>query len=99
MSKEEGFALVQRWKESGLTQREYAKENGSSLHTLRHYSRMLNPKSPNPPCIPSDKLFVEVTPKQIPKNPKVMIRFPSGVEVHLDNTVDLSSLLKAIRHL
>jgi len=99
MSKEEGFALVQRWKESGLTQGEYSKANGNSLHTLRHYSRMLNPKSQNPHGIPSDKLFVEATLKQIPKNPKVMIKFSSGIEVHLESAGDLSSLLKAIRHL
>jgi len=99
MTKEEGFALVQKWKESGLSQQEYSKVHGSPLHTLRYYSRMVNPKVKNHDSPTCQKQFIEVTPKQTSGHHHIIIKFPSGIEVHLDSCSNLASVLEGIKQL
>lgn len=99
MNKEEGFALVQKWKDSRVTQRQFAQAHGISLNTLRHYSRMINPRQTCVPSPTSLKQFVELRPVFSDHQNWIIIKFPSGIEVQLDPSTDLSTVLEGIKQL
>ena len=56
---------VQRWKDSGLTAREFAAEVGLNFHTLRYWSSRLQPekstKSGAAMVVAARPRFIEVT--------------------------------------
>lgn len=59
MTESEGSALVQAWRDSGLTQSEFARRRGVNVQRVQYWSRRLGVAPKDPPARAAD--FVVVT--------------------------------------
>ena len=70
-SADEGKALVEQFRQSGLGQREFARKHGVPLHTLLYWIRKLGETK-------QDLRFVEVLDGKKPREPVVSVSVETG---------------------
>ena len=76
------FSLIERWRSSGKSQSEFARENNLPVHILRYwlYKRDRSPKSPDG--------FVRLNVPSVSHD--IKLRYPNGVELHLPQGTPVS---------
>ena len=83
------FSLIERWRSSGKSQSEFARENNLPVHTLRYwlYKRDGSSKSPNG--------FVRLDLQTV--SHVIKLRYPNGVELYLPQGTPVSVVRSFIK--
>ena len=94
------FRVVERFRDSGLTQKSFCKTEGVALSTLQYWiSRYKKQKPRNQPSGSGcGELFVELKPQSsMPSfSNTIVVSYPSGVKLTLHKDVDVTFLKELI---
>lgn len=90
-------ALVNQQKQSGLTQREFCKQQ-LKLSTFAYYSSVFGNKKKNQKEIPTF-IPVEIKNSSKPKTVKLKIIFPNGIQCFLPENLQVNNIKKFIEAL
>ena len=97
---QEMFRVVERFRDSGLTQKSFCQTEGIALSTLQYWiSRYKKQKSQNQQSGSAfPELFVELKPQSEVSsfNNTIVVSYPNGVKLRLHKDVDVTLLKELI---
>ena len=101
-SQTEWAKRVERWRDSGLTAKEFAAETGVNASTLAYWSwrlRASRSKRPASGSSPSRSRFVELTPSSVPVTSPAMLELVLGesIRVRIPSGFDEETLARVVR--
>ena len=101
-SQTEWAKRVERWRDSGLTAKEFAAETGVNASTLAYWSwrlRASRSKRPTSRPSPSRSRFVELTPSSVSTTSPVMLELVlgEGVRIRIPSGFDEETLARVVR--
>ena len=97
-STEQGQALVDAWRQSGLSRSAFARERGVGVHVLQYWSQKLSaPRVSSMTTPPSSSAFMQVTLPSVSGSlsSTLMIQFAGGAVVHVGVGAD-ADLLRTV---
>jgi hypothetical protein len=90
-------ALVNQQKQSGLTQKEFCKEQQLTLSTFAYYSSIFGNKNKKQEEIPNNNFIpIAIKHSEKPKNVKLKIIFPNGMKCLLPQDLEINTIKKFI---
>jgi hypothetical protein len=95
---EQGQALVDAWRQSGLSRSAFARERGVGVHVLQYWSQKLSaPRGASITTQPSSSAFMQVTLPSVSRSlsSPLMIQFSRGAVVHVGVGAD-ADLLRTV---
>ena len=101
-SRAEWAKRVERWRDSGLTAKEFAAEAGVNASTLAYWSwrlRASRSKRPTSRSSPSRSRFVELTPSLVPSTAPAMLELVLGesIRIRIPSGFDEETLARVVR--
>lgn len=97
-STEQGQALVDAWRQSGLSRSAFARERGVGVHVLHYWSQKLSaPRVASITTPPSSSAFMQVTLPSVSRSlsSPLMIQFSRGAVLHVGVGAD-ADLLRTV---
>jgi len=93
--KQDMFDLIDRWRLSGQSQKEFCRQEQVSHHTFKYYTAQKNKESKQELNVSK---FMPVTLAADKRPPTLKISYPNGVSIDVDDTIS-SHLLRTLIHL
>ena len=88
--KEKMYSLVNQWKNSSQSQKEFSRQHQINLHTFRYWAG----KYHNQQQSVSDG-FIQLD--QVPSSGDICVRYPNGVELYVPMHIPYTTLQKLVK--
>ena len=87
--KQEMYGLIDRWRASSLSQKEFCKQEKISHHAFRYYVTKKNAEHPPESALPK---FMPVTLDEEDALHEVKITYPNSVSIHVTHSMTIEFL-------